>query len=132
MQQGLFRLVRFGAVGGGVTLLGYALFLAGMALGLHYLAASVLAWAGGVVVGFVAHRRLTFDDRGAWRGQMTRYLGVYLLQLMVGTATLAALIDWVGLAPWIAYLVNILFTATLSYGLMHLAVFAPGRRVLPG
>lgn len=132
MRAQLFRIVRFGLVGGGVTMLAYLLFLAGIALGLHYLVASLIAWAGGVVVGFMAHRRVTFDDRGAWQGQVARYLGVYLLQLVFGTATLAALIDLVGLPPWLAYPANVCFTATFSYILMSRTVFAPKRRALQG
>lgn len=119
----LLRLVRFGMVGGGVTLIAYLLFLGAIAGGMHYLFASVVAWAGGLCVGFVAHRHLTFCDRDAWRGQIWRYIAVYLLQLMFGTATLAALIDLAGLAPWLAYPVNIIFTATFSYVLMSRMVF---------
>jgi len=126
------RLTRFGVVGGGVTLLTYLLFLASLAMGLHYLIASVIAWMGGVVAGFFAHRRVTFGDRGIWHRQALRYVGVYLLQLLFGTATLAAQIDLVGVPTWLAYPINVLFTATFSYILMRLAVFVPNRDALPG
>lgn len=125
MHARLLRLMRFGIVGGGVTLIAYLLFLGAIAGGLHYVAASVLAWAGGLCVGFLAHRHVTFGDRGGWRSQIWRYIGVYLLQLLFGTATLAALIDLAGLAPWLAYSVNIIFTATFSYVLMSRMVFTP-------
>ncbi|WP_088184650.1 GtrA family protein [Sphingobium sp. Z007] len=129
MYERLARLMRFGMVGGGVTLIAYLLFLGAIAGGLHYLVASVLAWAGGLCVGFVAHRHLTFGDRNGWRGQIWRYIAVYLLQLLFGTATLAALIDLAGLAPWLAYPVNIVFTATFSYVLMSRMVFRPAADV---
>lgn len=123
MYERLARMMRFGMVGGGVTVIAYLLFLGAIAGGLHYLVASVLAWAGGLCVGFVAHRHLTFSARNGWRGQIWRYIAVYLLQLLFGTATLAALIDLAGLAPWLAYPVNIAFSATLSYVLMSRMVF---------
>jgi putative flippase GtrA len=132
MRAQLLRIARFGAVGGAVTLLTYLVFLACIAMGTHYLVASLSAWAAGVVVGFIAHRSVTFDDRGAWQGQVVRYVGVYLLQLLFGTATLAALIDLAGLAPWQAYPVNVVFTATFSFVLMSVTVFVPKRSVLPG
>lgn len=124
----LVQLLRFGLVGGGVTLLCYLIFLAGIAAGCHYLLASAIAWVVGLMVGFFAHRRVTFSADGrAHVAETIRYLGTYILQFMLGTATLAIMIDGIGLAPWIAYPVNVVLTASFSYLMMSLIVFRPMR-----
>lgn len=127
MPRLAMRLLRFGIVGGAVTLFNYATFLGGIAVGLNYIVASTLAWLMSIGVGFISHRRITFGHRGGWRQQMPRYVGVYLAQLLLGTTTLALLVEWARLAPWLAYLVNILFTASFSYLLMSRAVFGRPR-----
>lgn len=119
----ILQVARFGIVGGAVTLFAYMVFLAGIAAGLHYLVASIGAWMASVVVGFFGHRRVTFGGHGARGRPMARYAGVCILQFLLGTATLAAMVDLIGLAPWIAYPANVALTAGVSYVLMSRAVF---------
>ncbi|MFC0149632.1 GtrA family protein [Sphingobium scionense] len=119
----LLLLARFGIAGGSVTLIGYLVFLTSVAMGLHYILASIGAWVASVCIGFFAHRHLTFSGHAIRRSPMLRYLGICLMQLLVGTATLALMIDVFGLVPWIAYPANVLLTATISYVLMRRAMY---------
>lgn len=119
----ILQVARFGIVGGVVTMFAYLVFLAGIVAGLHYLAASIGAWMASVVVGFFGHRRVTFGEHGARRRPLARYAAVCMLQFLLGTASLAAMVDLIGLAPWIAYPVNVALTASISYVLMSRAVF---------
>lgn len=107
--------VRFLAVGGANTLVGYVLFVAlVLLLGevLHYLVLTVLAYLVGVPVAFALYRRFVWPVRGhVWR-DLGRFYGVSTSALALNLVLLPPLIEWVGvpvlLAPVVVVAVNVL------------------------
>ncbi|WP_232517906.1 GtrA family protein [Burkholderia ambifaria] len=75
MTRTLVQLLRFLAVGGLNTLVGYSLFALLTYAGLAYPVAIGLATVGGVLFNFQSVGRLVFD--GAPRSRFWRFVGVY-------------------------------------------------------
>ncbi len=92
------QLLRFCVVGVSNTLVSLVAFAALLHLGLHYLVASVLAFAAGAVNGYVLNRLWTFRASSTWRSR-TLYVGVQLVGVALNAALLWLLVDRVGLAP---------------------------------
>jgi putative flippase GtrA len=91
----LGQILRFGVVGVLNTLLSLALYTLMVHAGVHYLAASALAFAAGVVTGYVLNRAWTFGATSGHLESGPRYLvvalaglgaDVLLLWLLVGDA----------------------------------------------
>lgn len=122
------RIFRFGIVGGGITLLNYVLSVALIGLGAHYVLATSFGWFVGVVISFFANKHYTFLQRGqADLREVASFLSGYVLQLLVGTATLVIFIDGIGLPFGLAFCFNVVITALFSYCFMDRIVFTTRR-----
>ncbi|MFD1980301.1 GtrA family protein [Mesorhizobium kowhaii] len=85
------RMLRFGAVGLLNTALGYAVILAGLALGLGDILANATGYAAGLVLGFFLNRQWTFTSADGFRpGTLLRYGGVFLLAYSINLAVVIA------------------------------------------
>ncbi|MBZ9796760.1 GtrA family protein [Mesorhizobium sp. ES1-4] len=85
------RMLRFGAVGLVNTALGYAVILAGLALGLGDILANATGYAVGLVLGFFLNRRWTFTRREGFRpGTALRYGCVFLIAYGINLAIVIA------------------------------------------
>jgi putative flippase GtrA len=120
------KVVRFGLVGAALTLLNYAVYIAGLKLGLHYLMAATLGWAAGVVFSYFANKSFTFAMGRAfvWREFLALAAG-YVLQLGLGLLGLYILIDGLGMGEVPAYWLNLIAMAAFSFFYMQHAVFRP-------
>ena len=120
----LKSLFRFGLVGGSVTGLAYLAFMGLLHLGMHYLAASTVVWAVGVVLNYALNRRFTFAraNRPEFREFGTFVIG-NLLQLALGSAIYGLLIGMMGLAPTVAFVCNVAVTAAFGFVFMRWVVF---------
>lgn len=118
------KVMRFGIVGGGVTLLNYVLSLAMIAGGHHYLVATATGWAVGVAVSYVFNKYFTFlrSDRPGAR-EVGSFLAGYVLQLLIGSMTLVFLVDVAGIPFKLAFFLNVIVTALFSYIFMDRIVF---------
>jgi putative flippase GtrA len=126
MRSTLARVGRFGIVGGGVTLLNFLISLGLINGGIHYVFATSVGWVAGVVVSYFANKHFTFMRTGSPDVREVRiFLSAYLLQLLVGTASLVLLVEVARLPFHFAFWVNVGITAIVSYGLMDRVVFAP-------
>lgn len=84
------RVLRFGVVGLVNTALGYAVILAGLALGWGDLVSNAAGYAAGLIAGFALNRRWTFGSRaGRSMGEGRRYLLVFLVAYCANLAVLA-------------------------------------------
>ena len=116
------RLVRqwltFVAVGVSNTLLSAAAYAMLIGVGVHYLAASALAFALGAVNSYALNRRLTFRSRAPRVPEFCRFACVQLVGLGANLGLLAALVDGAGVprlaAQMLAYPVASLVTFALS------------------
>lgn len=90
------REVAFLVVGGVNTLVGLLAFaVLERTLGdtIGYLGALVLAYAVGIAVGFVLHRRFVFKVRGQVLVDLVRYVGVQAVALGLNAAILPVLVE---------------------------------------
>lgn len=122
----LRRVARFGVVGAASTALNYLVFMSLVELGLHYLPAASIGWAGNIAASYVLNKRYTFasDSGFAWR-EFALFVTGCVLQLGVGLAGYAILIDGFGFALTPAFAVNLVFTSAFGFAFMQFGVFAP-------
>ncbi|WP_158916280.1 GtrA family protein [Caulobacter sp. S45] len=121
------KLLRFGVVGGSMSLLNYAIFIGAIRLNTGYLIAASIAWLVTVAISYALNRRFTFR-RSGWGGlkDVAGYVAGYVLQFLVSLAGLQLLIGVLGLGPSLAFVVNLVATSTFSFCYMQLAVFREG------
>jgi putative flippase GtrA len=125
------NVIGFALVGIGNTILSYAVFVVLVTLGVHYIPASTAAWAAGLALSFALNKRVTFAVRTrADPRELLWFAAGCVLQLLLGFASLALLIDGAGLGPTPAFWATLVVTASFSFAFMKLLVFGP--RQAPG
>lgn len=117
-------IARFGLVGGFVTGVVYLAFIGMLNLGVHYLVAAALGWALGLGISYVLNRSFTFAVKHkANRREYAAFIATYLLQLGLGQLTYWILMGLLDLGPTVSFLVNLVFTASVSFVFMRWVVF---------
>lgn len=112
----LREFLRFGVVGFAQNGLNVAVFAAGIAAGVGYVAAAAAAFAVALLASFTLNRSWTFDDAGVAAGhQFRRYTLVFIAASGAGVAILAMLVEWADWRPVASQVVAILVVAPLSY-----------------
>jgi putative flippase GtrA len=105
-------------VGGINTLVGltaFALFDRFLGDVIGYLGALVLAYAVGITVGFVLHRRFVFKVRGGVWLDLVRFVGVQLAALAVNAALLPLFVEVAHLPVLPAQVLSLALTVAASY-----------------
>ncbi len=115
------QFVRFLVVGTGVTAVSYAAYALGLAAGLSFRVASLLALLVGVAAGFVAHGRVSFMAR--LQGRIWRFAAT-CATLYFANITLIELLNWSGLDIYVAGLVAAALMAPAAFLLQRHLVFA--------
>lgn len=92
----LAQWLRFASVGATNTLLSWCVFAGLVALGLHYLAASGVAFGIGVLNSYVLNRRWTFRSGGRRTPEALRFVVVQGVGLGTNLGLLYALVDGAG------------------------------------
>jgi putative flippase GtrA len=125
------KITRFGIVGSGVTALNFLLYVTLIGAGFHYLAATGAGWATGVAVSFFLNKHYTFlqPARPAGR-EVNSFLTGYVLQLLLGSLSLAFLVEVARIDCKTAFFLNVPITALFSYLFMDRIVFAARERRL--
>ena len=98
-----------------------------LVLGMHYLAAQVLAWIGAVVAAYVTNRRWVFESSARTLGEVAgEFVSFVLSRLFSGaveTALLWLLVDVLTLSEGIAKIPVAVLTVVLNYITGKLLVF---------
>jgi putative flippase GtrA len=124
MRSLIATLMRFGLVGGLVTGLVYLAFTGLLRLGVNYLVAATIGWALGVGLSYVLNRSFTFGVKERARPrEFGAFVGGYLLQLGMGLVTYWLLMGVLRLNASLAFLVNLVGTASFSFVFMRWVVF---------
>lgn len=114
------RFLRYLAVGLANTAFSYGIYALGIALGMAYFVANLVALVCGICVGFQAHKRLVFQ-------MSSRYSFVYFVAVWAVLYVFnIALIGWLMARGFNAYVAGALAlppTTVLSYGMQRLLVF---------
>lgn len=107
------RFLLVGAAGYGVNILFFVALVAG---GVPYLAASVASYMVSNVFMYLGNRYFTFrlDSRGFW-GAYVRYLLVGLVVVGLNAAVLAVLVEVLGLDETLAQALSLLVVAPAAY-----------------
>ena len=113
----LRQLVRFIVAGLLTNAVNYAVFWALLrALGVFYVAASVVGFLAGFAVGFVVNRRWTFEAVSAGRrGQLVRFMVVNTVSLGANTVTIAFFSEVVNLIPEISQIIAIAISTVINF-----------------
>lgn len=120
----VLRIIRFGMIGGSITLLNYLLLIAFTAIGLHYILASTVGWLICVCLNFFLTKRFTFRQRdGAKATELMGFVTTYVLQYLLATGLLMALVDGAGLGLTPAFMLTLLATTAFSYSSFTFVVF---------
>ncbi len=108
------QFLRFCIVGGGATLLNYALFyLLYQGMGWNYMLASGTGYMTGVFAGYAANRFWTFSN--AAESNIFSYMGVYVASLVLSLVALHLLVELVGIPATIANLLVIGMTMITNF-----------------
>jgi putative flippase GtrA/4-amino-4-deoxy-L-arabinose transferase-like glycosyltransferase len=125
LAQRLMRLandqrVRFLAVGGVNTVVGYAIFalvsqwvLRDVPFG--YLAALVISYAIALVLAFFLYRSFVFKVTGSSVRDFVRFTSVYAVSIAINLAVLPLLVEMAHVSPLIAQAVILVITTLISY-----------------
>ncbi len=114
------RFMRYLAVGLANTAFSYGIYALGIALGLAYFVANLVALVCGICGGFQAHKRLVF--KMASRYSFVYFVAVWAVLYLFNIT----LIGWLMARGFNAYMAGALAlppTTVLSYGMQRLLVF---------
>lgn len=109
------QIVLFLAAGGISTVFNYFVFwIALEVFGVFYLAANVLGYFAGVVLGYVLNARYTFRAGPGFSGALAAgYAAVYAVSLALSNLTLYGLVHFLNLPPQVAN-VGAIFQSTVT------------------
>ncbi len=111
-------------VGGLNTLIGYTVFVMAFKVGgLQYNIALLIAYAVGIAIGYINHRRVTFKSKSKHRTAFTRFVITYVGIYGINALLLTALIELAHIAPLIAQLISLTVVTLLSFVVQRYWVF---------
>jgi putative flippase GtrA len=111
------QLIKFSIVGCLNTGISYFIFLALYKIfDVHYLAASVLAYSGGLLNSFILNKKWTFGAEGSLiQVQFVKFILVNSIALILNLVTLKLLVEDIGMIPEIAQIVAIGFSTMANF-----------------
>jgi putative flippase GtrA len=110
------QFLRFLMVGVLSTAVNYSIFyLSIKLLILDYMLANAIGYISGVLIGFYFNKSWSFKASGNSNRLLIRYIGVYLVSLMLGILILRFLVETLSLHVYLANLITIAFTTALNY-----------------
>jgi putative flippase GtrA len=125
------RIVRFFMVGGASTLAYILLALAGEALGLAVVIASVAAYALCIPFAYLGHRHFTYGSDRPHREASPRFVALNLLGLGISAGAPWLLCDVAGLPPFAGVFTAAVLVPLASFAGQSLFVFPATRRAAP-
>jgi putative flippase GtrA len=112
--------IRFLAVGGVNTVVGYGLFVLFDTLVFRhvpfgYILSLVISYAIGICLAFVLYRRIVFKVHGRVLVDLIRFVGVYAVAIGINIVALPLLVEIVRLPPFIAQAIILVVTTLVSF-----------------
>lgn len=125
----ILRFIRFGFVGLSNTIICYAVYLLGIALGINYLLASILGFVVSIINAFYWNNKYVFTaGQGSFRELMGRFVKAFLSYagtgLVMTNILLVIQVRYLGVNEVVAPLINLLITIPLNYVLNKLWAFS--------
>jgi putative flippase GtrA len=128
LPPALAQWVRFAVVGAGNTLLSWVTYAGLVAVGLHYLLASSVAFALGAVNSYVLNRRWTFASEGRCVPEVLRFAVVQGVGLALDVVLLYVLVHQAGVPHLLAQLLVFPAASAVTFLLSRHWAFAAGTR----
>lgn len=112
--------VRFLAVGGTNTVVGFLLFAAFQYwifrdIPFGYLISLVLSYAIAIVLAFILYRRFVFRVSGHVVRDFIRFVGVYAVSIGINFLALPVLVEFAGIPPVLAQAIVLVCTTVVSF-----------------
>lgn len=107
--------IRFLFVGGLNTLVGYGLYAIFLMLNVNYLIANTLSTILGVLHSYLWNRFFTFKSKEKAGKEIVKFVSVYIISYLLGTATLFCFTSLLQLSPYIAGFINLFITTLISF-----------------
>jgi putative flippase GtrA len=115
----LVQFTKFGLVGLSNTAVSYVIYAFLVYFGLHYLAASVIAFIVSVANSFFWNSKYVFKDesgsRNVWRALMRTYASYAFSGLIVANILLYIFVDLFGISKYVAPIFGLFVTVPLNY-----------------
>lgn len=107
--------IRFIMVGGVNTAIGYGTFALLVGLGMHYFIANICSTVIAVAISYLLNKYFTFQQYKKSYSEIIRFVTVYVVSFLLGSAMLYCLVDWLSLSPYLAGGINLVFTTLISW-----------------
>lgn len=126
--KAFWQFVQFGIVGLSNTLISYVVYLLGISLGMHYLAASVLGFVVSVQNAFYWNNKYVFqtkegEKRVWWKTWIKTFLSYASTGLVLANALLVLWVDVLRIPEALGPVLNLLITNPLNFILNKLWAF---------
>ncbi len=126
--KAFWQFVQFGIVGLSNTAISYVVYLLGISLGLHYLAASVVGFVVSVQNAFYWNNKYVFqrkeeETRVWWKAWMKTFLSYASTGLVLANILLVLWVDMLHLPKALGPMLNLLVTVPLNFILNKLWAF---------
>lgn len=123
MKTIISQLLRFSGIGVLVNLGGYLLYLAVTAAGVGHKIAMSVIFGLGVLAGFFANRKFTFEHRGGGVSAWARFLLVNAFGYLLNLTILLIFVDEMAFPHEIVQIFAIIFVAVFNFLLLRFFVF---------
>ncbi len=127
-QEILLQSIKFGLIGVSNTILSYVIYAAVLYLlrmnlflaSWDYLAAQVISFLLSVYWSFYWNDRLVFvlkegQQRKKWKALVKTYVSYSFSGLFLNAVLLIVWIDWMGISPYIAPIINLIVTVPINF-----------------
>lgn len=115
--RGLFgyQQIRFLFVGVLNTIVGYGGYALLLVFGLNYFYANTISYIIGIIHSYIWNKKFTFKSRDKSILEVVKFVGVYLLNYLIGLASLSLFVKIFGINEYIAGALNLFVTTLISY-----------------
>ncbi len=118
------RFIKFSIVGVINTAVYFGVYYLLLYLGVHHLAANIIAYFAGSINGYLLSKLWVFKDAGATVKQsVLKFYVVYGSSLLLSTGLIALFVDGLGISEKIAPIITICFTTPYNYFLQKIWAF---------
>lgn len=122
------QFIKFGLVGLTNTALSYAIYSLILWLGGHYLAANIVSFVISVAWSYLLNNRFVFrksdgETRVWWKALLKTYVAYGVTGLVLANVLLYLWIDVLGVNPYLAFFLNLVFTIPANFLLNKLWAF---------
>ena len=118
----LMQFIKFGIVGATNTLVFLAVYYPLITFGVHYLAANLAAFTLGTLNAYIWNSRFVFKNTDTGKPKaaaVVKVYATYALTFTLSSLSMFAMVDILGISPFIAPIINVFFTTPINFLLIR-------------